>query len=168
MTKPIATMSDKQLDQELDNFERYRTSKVPAHRKLFEAKRPRYEDLLAAKEARSGLKLANSLTVIESAAKLRKFICYKDLADASGVEWTRARLMIFSHLWDLVSVSHEQFGFMISAVVVNKQRIETGEMDKETLDGFVRAAERLGFDVTQPEQLLRDQQEAIFAHFAGH
>ena len=56
---------------------------------------------------------------------------------------------------------------MISATIVNKQHLETGTMEAETLRGFTSAAELLGFSIGAPEAFLRDQQARVFAHFAG-
>lgn len=55
---------------------------------------------------------------------------------------------------------------MISAIVVNKEHLETGRMNEETLRGFAAAAEDLGIPFQDPAELLKQQQEAIFERFA--
>ena len=45
--------------------------------------------------------------------------------------------------------------------------VKSGEMEAETRSGFVAAAKELGRDVDDPEQFLKDEQEAVFAHFQG-
>ena len=167
MSKPIAEMSDAQISVELSNYERYRLSSDPARVRLFEKNRPRYGELLAANEARTGFKLKVSLKVIQQAARESRFISYKDIADANGIEWTKAYRTIGTHLWDLVRWSHGEFGFMISSVIVNKENLAEGTMESATLAGFVKAAEDLKFRVNDPAAFLKEQQALVFAQFAG-
>jgi len=166
MPRPIATMSDKQIDDEFRNYERYRTSPDVARRRLFERNRARYEELLAARESLTGFRLETSLEVIRKAAQERRFISYKELADANGVDWKIAYFTINRHLGDLISFSHERDGILISAIIVNKENLETGRMQEKTLTGFALAAEAMGYQFSRAEAFLAAQQEAVFAHYA--
>lgn len=51
----------------------------------------------------------------------------------------------------------------MSAIVVNIQNIRTGEMEPETLEGFVAVARHLGIPVIDEQRFLRDEQHAVFA-----
>ncbi len=51
---------------------------------------------------------------------------------------------------------------MLSAIVVNKLNVTTGEMEPETLNGFIRAARDLGYVITDERRFLREQQELVF------
>jgi hypothetical protein len=51
---------------------------------------------------------------------------------------------------------------MLSAIVVNKQNVATGNMEPETLNGFLAAASDLGYVITDEEAFLREQQGRVF------
>ena len=87
---------------------------------------------------------------------------YKDLADASGADWSKVHYSIGEHLWSLVEYAHLKGWPMLSAIVVNKPNVATGSMEPETLKGFIAAAKELGFSITDQEAFLRDQQNRVF------
>lgn len=109
-----------------------------------------------------GLNFDKSLAIVRGAAADRRFLSYKDLADESGVEWTSVHYAINWHLWDLVQFAHCHGWPMLSAIVVNKQHQKKGDMNPETLQGFIGAARQLGHRVTDTEAFLKDQQEKVF------
>jgi hypothetical protein len=51
---------------------------------------------------------------------------------------------------------------MLSAMIVNKAHRETGDMEPETLAGFVAAAKALRYEVSNPHEFLKKQQELCF------
>ena len=51
---------------------------------------------------------------------------------------------------------------MLSAMIVNKNHRETGEMVSETLAGLTAAAEALRYEVSDPAAFLKSQQELCF------
>jgi hypothetical protein len=51
---------------------------------------------------------------------------------------------------------------MLSAIVVNKPNVATGAMDPATLKGFIGAARELGYQVTDEQAFLREQQTRVF------
>ena len=51
---------------------------------------------------------------------------------------------------------------MLSAIVVNKPNVSTGEMEDETLKGFIKAARQLGYEITDDEAFLKEQQQRVF------
>lgn len=110
----------------------------------------------------NGLDFATSRRVILEAARKRQFLSYKDLADASGSDWQKVHWSIGSHLFDLVEWSWRQHGIMLSAIVVNKENIDTGDMEPGTLKGFCEAGRALGLAVTDETAFLKEQQRRVF------
>jgi hypothetical protein len=125
---------------------------------------PTYVAALSELERRigGGLDFDKSYRVIRDAAKNRRFVSYKELADASGVEWSRVHYAMGEHLWRLVEYAHRTGWPMLSAIVVNKQNIGTGRMEPESLKGFIGAAKELGYTIADQIGFLREQQELVF------
>src|SRR5260370_41265962 len=73
-------------------------------------------------------------------AREARFLSYRELADANGADWSQVRYAIGGHLWKLAEYGHLKERLLLSAIVVNKPNVETGEMDPDTLKGFVGAA----------------------------
>jgi hypothetical protein len=48
------------------------------------------------------------------------------------------------------------------ASFVNQQNVATGNMEPQTLRGFIGAARDLGYVITGEEDFLRQQQELVF------
>ncbi|NRB34609.1 MAG: hypothetical protein HRU31_07630 [Rhodobacteraceae bacterium] len=131
--------------------------------------RPLYLQALKELEARSGFDFETSLNAIKAAAKAGRFLSYKDLADANDVDWTKPYRLIGGHLWDLVRWGYAKDLPMRSSIVVNKENLMTGEMAPDTLRGFIKAAEDLGYardDLADPRAFLKDQQAKLFVYFA--
>ncbi|WP_281825791.1 hypothetical protein [Jannaschia rubra] len=155
MAKAVSEMSDNQLDAEIANHER-----------LGETRRPRYDDLLEARGRRSGLDFETSLALIARAAAEGRYLSYGEVADENGADWNAIRHAMNAHLGDLVRWAHLRGLPMVSAIVVNKRHIGTGDMDPSTLKGFSVAARQLGYDFDDADAFLRDQQSAVFAHYS--
>jgi len=51
---------------------------------------------------------------------------------------------------------------MLSAIVVNKQNVESGRMEPETMKGFIEAARGLGHTIVDDESFLKEQQQKVF------
>jgi hypothetical protein len=109
-----------------------------------------------------GLDFTKSYNAIRNSAVEGRFISYKDLADASGAEWSKVHYSVGQHLWSLVEYAHRKGWPMLSAIVVNKPNVASGRMEPETLKGFIAAARELGLSITDEEAFLRDQQERVF------
>lgn len=88
---------------------------------------------------------------------------YGEVAEASGVEWKKARRPISSHLDQLVKISHDRGWPLISSIVVNRENIESGALEGDSLSGFLAAARKLGIQAEDPQAFLREQQKATFA-----
>jgi hypothetical protein len=159
--RSIAEMLDKQIEAELTNY----AAHLSQGEKLTDAQSDRYLDLLKANGERGGLRFDVSMQTIEKAAQKGRFLSYGELAEANGLDWNKARRLMPGHLWELVSYADAKGWPMVSAIVVNKTKVETGEMDEATIKGFVRAAEKLGHRVDDPQTFLKDQQNKVFSTF---
>src|SRR5271165_2030517 len=118
---------------------------IANHRAKFATDAPAYIAALRELEVRTGggLDFNKSFQAIREAAHAGRFLSYKDLADASGVEFSQVRYEIGGHLWRLVEYAHRNGWPMLSAIVVNKPNVSTGDMEPDTLKGFIRAAKEL-------------------------
>jgi hypothetical protein len=153
MVKPIEDHSDQELKNVIENHRR--------HGKVHECY---YLDAMEelARRKGQGLDFRKSFELIRKTATERRFMSYKDLADASGADWSKVRYAVNTHLGDLILYAHGKGWPMLSAVVVNQPNVATGAMEPPTLKGFVEAARSLGYVVTDEEKFLRDQQERVF------
>jgi hypothetical protein len=148
--------------QELENL-------IANHRRHNATDRSLYLEALEEHALRRGrgLNFQKSYDVIRKAAADRRFLAYKELADESGADWGQVHYAIGAHLWDLVEYAHRKGWPMLSAIVVNKPNVTTGEMEPETLKGFVGAARALGYAVLDDQQFLREQQAKVFEWAGG-
>jgi 5-methylcytosine-specific restriction enzyme B len=108
------------------------------------------------------LDLNKSYKVILEQARQGKFVTYGKVAEASGVEWKKARRPIPPHLDNLVRIAHERGWPLITAIVVNKENLETGRLEGESLSGFLSAVKKLDLTVDDPQAFLHQQQKAVF------
>jgi len=150
----VKTLTIDQLEALIDN-----------HRRKGATTAQLYLDALSELEKRKGkgLEFAKSLSIILKAARDGGFLSYKELADASGVDWGQAHHAIGEHLWRLVEYSHLKHGVLFSAVVVNKPNIATGQMQSGALRGFIGAARLLGYPIVDEAAFLKEQQARVFA-----
>ncbi len=109
------------------------------------------------------LDLGKTYSAILNAAKERRCISYGTLAKANNAEWTKVRYKISQHLGDLMKVAVENGWPILSAIVVNQDNIKTRKLDGTARNGFINAAKYLGFDVSDSEHFIKEQQEAVFA-----
>jgi hypothetical protein len=152
-TTDVAKLTDQQLKNVIEN-----------HRKKFMTESSTYVNALGehARRIGHGLDFDKSFEIIRHAAAERRFLSYKELADASGAEWNKVHYLIGGHLWSLVEYAHRKGWPMLSAVVVNKPNLATGSLDPQTIKGFLVAARALGFAITDGETFLCDQQRQVF------
>jgi len=124
MTTPkdvdVVALADQQLKALIDN-----------HRQKAATDRAVYINALAehARRTGHGLDFDKSFDVIRRAAAESRFVSYKELADASGANWNRVHYSIGHHLWSLVEYAHRKGWPMLSAIVVNKDNVDTGDRD---------------------------------------
>ncbi|WGF89085.1 hypothetical protein [Marinivivus vitaminiproducens] len=159
MSEPdLSALEADRLKALVTNHERKGATNAPLYRRAIEE--------LERRES-GDLDPDTSLRVIREAAREQRFVSYKDLSDASGASWSKVRRSIGAHMWLLVKRAHARGWPMLSAVVVNKPNVATGQMDPETLKGFIAAAKELGHDIPDGEAFLRAQQQAVFAWAAA-
>jgi hypothetical protein len=93
-----------------------------------------------------------------------QFLSYKDVADASGLEWSNAFRQINMHL-DAVCVLSEGKGWpLLSALVVNQRNVATGEMTVANRKGFLDAAKAAGREIdVEDEAFVKREQQRVFA-----
>lgn len=104
---------------------------------------------------------------IREAARAGRFVSYGQVADAQGAEWARVRQAMGRHLLNVCAAAMAEGGPMISAIVVNRTHLATGDMDEGTLAGFLASARELGLAVEDGRAFLRAQQRATFAWGRG-
>jgi hypothetical protein len=131
---------------------------------------PIYLEALQEREIRKGggLDFKKSFDIIRSAAEKGRFVSYKDLADASGVEWTKVHYSIGPHLGKLIVYCYGKGWPPLSAIVVNKQHVATGDMEESALHGFLSGVESVGYSVDgNGEAALRVFQRQVFEWAKG-
>jgi hypothetical protein len=146
-------LSDEQLKNLIDN-----------HRRAGATDRPLYASAIDEFNRRHGgeLDLTTTLRYLRAAASEGRFVSYGELAAANGVSWDKVRYPMNTHLWVLVDYAKRRGWPMLSAIIVNKKHVATGEMDEATLSGFIEAARGLGHPVTGAVTFLKQQQEQCF------
>ncbi|RWM07978.1 hypothetical protein [Mesorhizobium sp.] len=103
-----------------------------------------------------GLSFSKSLELIRTAAAERRCLSYKQIAEGSGVEWSKVRYAISGHLDDLLKYAHGKGWPMLTAIVVNQENLSTGRLEPQALAGFVKGAAIFGCPVTDREQFLKE------------
>jgi hypothetical protein len=154
MMMDLSELSDDRLDALIDN-----------HRRLGRTAEPLYLGALEERNRRkgAGLEFKKSLKLLWEAARQRRFLTYKDIADANGASWNKVRFAMIGHLFDLNQWAAHRGIPMLSAIVVDKIHLATGHKEPSGLKGFVEGARLLGFRLDDPESFHREQQQACFA-----
>ncbi|MDB5404875.1 MAG: hypothetical protein QOD93_7277 [Acetobacteraceae bacterium] len=95
---------------------------------------------------------------------LRSFLCYKDIADASGLNWVKTRRGVGPHL-DAVGVYAAGKGWpLLTSIVVHKDKLDTGEMSQESLKGFLDGVRESGREIDIEDiAFLKREQQRVFA-----
>ncbi len=126
--------------------------------------KPAYAEALAELNRRNSnlLHFEKTFALVRKAAAQEKFISYADVARANNAAWNAVRYPMNAHLWLLVKKAHSHGWPMLSAIIVNKQNVASGEMENATLAGFIEAATALGYEPTNAKSFLREQQKACF------
>ena len=123
-----------------------------------------YRAALAQLAARvtKGLSFDRTVAVIAEAAQKGEFVSYKALAEASGVKWNTANVGMSKHLLEVCEYSHRKGWPLLSAIVVSKDHVADGGMDRSTLAGFCKCARALDYVVDDEGAFLRHQQRDVF------
>ena len=144
-------------DEELNNL-------IANYRRLEKTGDPAFPGLLEEWGRRKGrgLDFDTTTRAVLAAAKDRRFLSYKELADKSCADWSSVHYAMTTHLGDLVEYAHRRGWPLLSSIVVNQKHRDTGEMEPQTLKGFVAAAQALGYSVTDEKAFLKEQQSRVF------
>lgn len=157
--RPISEYSTRELQNLVKNHrDRHRTNE-PRYLEAFEE---------LGRRKGQGFDFKTSLRLIRETASKHRFLSYKELSDANGLEWSKVHYAINDHLGDLIEYAHQRGLPLLSAVVVNARHIDTGAMEPSSLAGFANAARALGYVFTDDEAFLRDQQNRVFDWAADH
>jgi hypothetical protein len=148
------TLSDERLKNLIQNYKHHNATDRVEYRECIEEHNRRFG---------GSFDLQKTIDFILSRARARRFSSYGEIAELHGADWSKVRHAMPHHLWDVVRWAHSKGLPMLSAGVVNKQHVETGKMESETLKGFIGAAEQLGYTIDDPHDFLRHQQDKCFA-----
>lgn len=152
----LTAKTDAEIDAWISNHETKRQTKSELYLALIEERNRRHGH---------GLSVEKSMAALTAAAREHRFISYGELAEANGVPWAKARHRMngkHGHLDDLLAYCHSKDLPLLTAIVVQKGKLVTGEMDQFTLDGFVEGVERLGVPVPDPTSFLEECQNQCF------
>lgn len=149
----VTTLTDEQLSTLIEN-----------HRVKGATSAPLFVAAVAERQKRGslGLDLETTVKALARAARQRRFMSYKDVADANGATWNKVRFRMNKHLDDVLHYCHRNNLPFLTAIVVPKPNIETGKQDKETLKGFLAGIERLGVGVTGEDDFMEQEQKRVF------
>ncbi|RCW87601.1 hypothetical protein [Phyllobacterium bourgognense] len=154
MTKDISSFTLKELQNLIANHRRQSATNDPLYLAAIEEH---------AKRIGNGLSFGKTLGAIVASARGGCFLGYRMVADESGADWNRVHWSMGKHLGELLEFSHRRGWPLLTSIVVNQRYIKTGEMEPESLAGFVEIARRLGFQVVDEVAFLREQQLRVFA-----
>ena len=156
-----APLADKTVDQ-LVNI-------VANHRAAGKTQTDMFAAALRALDARrhKGFDLQTSLDFLIGAARARRFVSYKDVATANGIEWAKARRAISAHLDAVCEYAASRKMPLLTAIVVNAEGVADGSMSVEARTGYMLTATRLGRGGADPQAAVAAEQQRVFDHFSG-
>jgi hypothetical protein len=107
--------------------------------------------------------MEKTIAVIRKHGSVRNFLCYKDIADASGLNWVKARRGVGPHLDALSQHAIQQGWPNLTSIVVQKDKVATGEMTAENLKGFLEGVRNAGQDVDiEDVAFMKREQQRVF------
>ena len=140
----LAAKSDGELDQMIENHVVKSATGLPVFHQLLKERSRR-------SQLTQRLDLEKSPECLKDAARRGVCVAYADLANASGVEWSKARHQMNcanGHLDRLLDLCKARDLPLLTAICVNQTGVSTGELEDEALAGFITGAKRLGLLVT--------------------
>ena len=149
-------LSDRELDQIIANHE----AKGATGQDL-------YGHLIAERDQRrgAGLSMDTSLELLIQAAREGRFVAYGELAAASNVPWSKARRQMngpSGHLQNILAVCAARGWPLLSAIVTDRNNLDSGAFATSALEGFARGARQVGYAVVDDQVFLEEQQRATF------
>lgn len=108
--------------------------------------------------------LEKTIAAICKQGRLRSFLTYKDIADASGLNWVKSRRGVMPHL-DALSFHTVGKGWpLLASIVVTKEKVDTGDMSPENLKMFLDGAREAGVEIDLDGfAFLKREQQRVFA-----
>ncbi|WP_412050858.1 hypothetical protein ACK6D9_04930 [Hoeflea sp. Naph1] len=152
----LETKSDADIDQWITNHERAGKTRAPLFQELIVERNRRHG---------RGLDITTSIAAMTKSARENRYISYGNLAASNGLTWTKARPLMngsHGHLDDLLAYCHSHEMPLLTAIVVGKNHLDTGDMDEDTIEGFVAGIRRLGVSVADPVEFLKQCQSDCF------
>lgn len=149
--------SDSEIESWIGNHEKRNATNSDLFRTLLEER---------ARRNSKGLKIEKSLALLMEAARDGKLTTYGDLAKASEISWSVARHAMNGaggHLDSLLDACHARQMPLLTALCVNQQSVHSGELSGDSLRGFIKGAQRLGYMVTDEQAFLRQCQQESFS-----
>ena len=153
MAIEVTKLTDEQLSALIEN-----------HRVKGVTSAPLFHDAMIEQQRRGslGLDLQTTVSALAQTARQRRFMSYKDVADANGATWNKVRFRMNKHLDDVLYYCHRNNLPFLTAIVVPKPNVKTGKQDDETLQGFIAGIERLGVAVTSADKFMEEEQQRVF------
>jgi len=84
------------------------------------------------------------------------------VAEYSGLSWKTARRLMPKHLGNLCEYAHRMGWPLLSSIVVNKENLNTGELEPQSLSGFIKVVKELGYTISDDRVFLKEQQHRVF------
>jgi hypothetical protein len=108
--------------------------------------------------------MEKTIAVICKQGRLRSFLSYKDIADASGLNWVKSRRGVGPHLEAVSAYSASKGWPLLTSIIVNKDKVDTGEMTVDNLKGFLEAVREAGVEVDiEDVAFVKREQQRVFA-----
>ena len=136
--------TDAQIDTWIKNHETGGLTSAPLYMRLLEERARR-------SQSKQVLIIEASLEHLRQAAIEQRCTTYGALANASNVDWSKARHQMNGtngHLDRLLDICHARGMPMLPAICVNQSGLTNCELEETALSGFVTGAQRLGIKVT--------------------
>ena len=155
----LSAKTDEQINALIRNHEQKNARDRPIYPLLLEERARRAAE-------KSLLDFNRSLALLREAAVMQTCVSYGKIAEASGVEWSKARHQMNGargHLDGLLDICHAKGLPMLPAICVNKTNLATGDLDPSALLGFAEGARRLGHVFSDALDFHRARQKECWA-----
>lgn len=155
----LLAKSDREIERWISNHEAKGATSEPLYGALL-------EERVRRAQATHKMSFERSLEHLKRAAIDQRCTTYGALAEASDVEWSRARHQLNGyngHLDRLLDICHVRGLPLLTAICVNQEGVAKGELGKDALGGFAKGARRLGFSVSDPLEFHHECRDACWS-----
>lgn len=155
----LASKNDREIEQWIANHEAKDATAAPLYAALLKER---------VRRAQSTHKMSfkSSLDHLKDAAIGQRCTTYGALAAASGVDWSKARHQMNGsdgHLDRLLDICHARGLPLLTAICVNQDKVEDGELGADALAGFANGARRIGISINDPLEFHHACRDACWA-----